>query len=568
MQRQPPVAPDDEIERYVRTYTSLLRSSGEVRIRALEESHAYSGSSLHAGALEPAPDVSAFAYAAARLPDEMPRIVRVVLGQSREVFETAGFEVRSWERVRTRGRRRPLRFDGERTLAVFIASESDIDDLVPILVAWQIEWNKLHARLAPLPEKAFSPPGPAALCSALAIAPEDLEALRQALRPEAFDAGLAELRAHPSDLRVRVLAPSYSQYQRAAQRWWSGVAPATLRAGKAHATPVYFVSSNTHAIANLVGGYARRHRDAIVRYACEKDPEALREPVEKAVESGDETLLLPLLYYLMRGWIHDAGGDSRMREVRAAEAEVGLVHLAEPGHILVDAQGVEIAKLSRDLLDPRLEMPGLEALRESDAYILNIDYPLGMAAYHLLSRVGQGVGELRGIYVMGKAATLNGRVGDVMLSSAVYDEHSRNTFLLRNAFTAASVRPWLRHGDVFDNQSALTVRSAFLQNRNYMNAFYRDGYTVLEMEAGPFLSACWELGWPTRVPSDEIVNVGGDGGLEIGLLHYASDTPYSRRQSLLSKSLSYFGVDSTYACAIAIVRRIFEREIERRRAGG
>lgn len=74
MQRQPPVAPDDEIERYVRTYTSLLRSSGEVRIRALEESHAYSGSSLHAGALEPAPDVSAFAYAAARLPDEMPRM--------------------------------------------------------------------------------------------------------------------------------------------------------------------------------------------------------------------------------------------------------------------------------------------------------------------------------------------------------------------------------------------------------------------------------------------------------------------------------------------------------------
>ena len=178
------------------------------------------------------------------------------------------------------------------------------------------------------------------------------------------------------------------------------------------------------------------------------------------------------------------------------------------------------------------------------------------------------MGELRGIYVMGKAATLNGRVGDVMLSSAVYDEHSRNTFLLRNAFTASSLRPWLRHGDVFDNQSALTVRSAFLQNPNYMNAFYRDGYTVLEMEAGPFLSACWELTWPTRVPSDEIVSLGGDGGLELGILHYASDTPYSRRQSLLSQSLSYFGVDSTYACAIAIVRRILEREIERQRQPG
>ena len=49
----------------------------------------------------------------------------------------------------------------------------------------------------------------------------------------------------------------------------------------------------------------------------------------------------------------------------------------------------------------------------------------------------------------------------------------------------------------------------------------------------------------------------------IGLLHYASDTPYSRRQSLLSKSLSYFGVDATYACSVAILRRVFAAEIAR-----
>ncbi|MFO0672859.1 MAG: hypothetical protein U0235_25135 [Polyangiaceae bacterium] len=102
-----------------------------------------------------------------------------------------------------------------------------------------------------------------------------------------------------------------------------------------------------------------------------------------------------------------------------------------------------------------------------------------------------------------------------------------------------------------------------------MNAFYHEGYTVLEMEAGPFLSACYELVHPTRIPHDEIVNLSSRAGFDIGILHYASDTPYSRRQSLLSKSLSYFGVDSTYACAIPIVRRIFEKEIGRvRNASG
>ncbi len=93
------------------------------------------------------PDVSAFAYAAGRLPETMPKIELVVLGQSHELFEAADFPVRTWQIARTRGRRRPLRWDGGRTLAVFIASVSDIDDLVPILTAYQIEWNKMHARL-------------------------------------------------------------------------------------------------------------------------------------------------------------------------------------------------------------------------------------------------------------------------------------------------------------------------------------------------------------------------------------------------------------------------------------
>ena len=38
-------------------------------------------------------------------------------------------------------------FDGRSTLAAFIASVSDIDDMIPMLTAYQIEWNKLHGRL-------------------------------------------------------------------------------------------------------------------------------------------------------------------------------------------------------------------------------------------------------------------------------------------------------------------------------------------------------------------------------------------------------------------------------------
>ena len=103
MDRQPPRAISDEIDLYIRTYYSLLRSSGDVRVRAFEEAHLYSRSSLHLGAENPEPDLAAFAYAAARLPGCIPRVRRIVLGQSLHQFASAGLEVEKWDVVRTRG---------------------------------------------------------------------------------------------------------------------------------------------------------------------------------------------------------------------------------------------------------------------------------------------------------------------------------------------------------------------------------------------------------------------------------------------------------------------------------
>jgi len=558
MERQPPVAPADEIDLYVRTYTSLLRSTGDVDVRAFEEAHAFSASSLHEAAMLLEPDVSAFAYAAGRLPLEMPCTKRIVLGQSHELFEAAGFDVRAWQIVKTRGRRRPLRYDGAGTLAVFIASASDIDDLVPMVTAYQIEWNKMHGRLRSLTAGTKRPE----VASALGLDEVSMNKLVEAFGGDRFEEAIRAVAAAPLDLKIRMLAASHSQYQRAAQRWWSGVEPATMRKAPRR-RPVYFVSSNTHAIANLVGGYARSHVEAIASWARRDNPENLARDVEDALAGSDDAHTASILYYLLRGWIHRDDSGDRIRQVRSFEELAGLSHLSTPGHVDVDAQVIEISRLDTKCLDPRLHVEGIDSLRASDAIILNIDYPLGMAAYYLLSRLGQGVGELRGVYVMGKAATLNGRVGDVSLSGVCYDEHSRNTFLFRNAFSTGDVAPYLRRGSVFDNQAALTVRSAFLQNRRYMTAFYRGGYTVLEMEAGPFLGAIYELIYPHALPRDEIVHLSDKTPFDVGFLHYASDTPYSRRQSLLSKSLSYFGVDSTYACAIAIVRRILQQEVAR-----
>src|SRR3954469_218142 len=139
----------DEVELYHRTYTTLLRSSGETRLRVLEPSHAAMNSSLHslAYSLEE-PDLGAFLYSLKRLPAMIWRASVIVMGQEAVVFERAGIgRIEDWDAVEAPARRRRW-FDSERgTLAVLLASTSDLDDVIPTLVAYQLEWNKLHALL-------------------------------------------------------------------------------------------------------------------------------------------------------------------------------------------------------------------------------------------------------------------------------------------------------------------------------------------------------------------------------------------------------------------------------------
>src|SRR5947209_16503142 len=80
------------------------------------------------------------------------------------------------------------------------------------------------------------------------------------------------------------------------------------------------------------------------------------------------------------------------------------------------------------------------------------------------------------------------------------------------------------------------------------------------MESGPYLNSVYEDQYLTRYPVGENINF-ARLPYDLGILHYASDTPYTRGKNLGAGSLSYFGMDSTYAATVAIVRRIFENEI-------
>ena len=483
MERQKPDTSTNEIDLYIRTYYSLLRSSGDVRVRAFEEAHSYSNASLHPNAGLATPDIAAFSYAAGRLPEQMPEIRRVILGQCDETFARFGYDVAAWPTLRTRGRRRQLRHDGGEILAAYIVSTSDIDDLLPILTAYQIEWNKMHRLLAEgralMPSQDEIETPRAQLADDFGVPPAEIERLFEALG-ERWQASLLALRSRPLDLTVRLLSGSFAEYQRAANLWWRGIETAAAWERHDRLPPVYFVSSNTHSLPNLLGGYALAHRELLRDTAQRENPDGIYTALEQALRADDAAA--DLLYFTLRTHLHTVPGARR--EVQRWDEAGGIRSVDNLAHVDVDAQVIELRRLRPEHFDARLRMPGLERLSASDAYIINIDYPLGMAAYHLLSRLGQGVGPLLGVYVMGKAATLNGQVGDVLISRAVHDEHSENTYLFPNVFAAQDIAPYLEQTNVLDNQKAVTSRGPFLQNNTYMGVFYREGYTVLEMEAG------------------------------------------------------------------------------------
>jgi hypothetical protein len=95
-----------------------------------------------------------------------------------------------------------------------------------------------------------------------------------------------------------------------------------------------------------------------------------------------------------------------------------------------------------------------------------------------------------------------------------------------------------------------------------MNVFYREGFTDIEMESGPYMSAIYEMWRPRRHPVNEIINY-YSLPFDLGVIHYASDTPLSKGRNLGAGNLSYSGMDSTYAATLAVLRRIFHVERER-----
>ncbi|MBI2616757.1 hypothetical protein HYW55_01325 [Candidatus Gottesmanbacteria bacterium] len=536
-----------EIEIYIRTYRSLLKSSGTVNIAQLIDAHIAAKPLLHEKGGTDTIDTSAFIYGLLRLPQVMSNVKKVILGQSLDVFKKHNvIKFSQLKEVEAPGRRRKMYFDGKEILYVYIASVTDVDDLITLLTSFQIEWNKFHEKLRHAKDTESE--------AKKHLSQDDISKMQKIWGKE-YPKFLQAIKYREVSFTVQLLSGSYVEYAKATQRWWDHIEN-QLKYLNFLSRPLYFVSSNTHSLVNLLLRHVLADEKLLIEYLYKTHDQTLLR-LWREINSGDFLANREnFLYYIAKKY----GKTHPEYEKRRTHLMTKLgIHVIPSSHYLdIDTQVIEVKKLAGLSLDPRLKLD-TKNLGKSDAVIVNIDYPLGWAAYQILTEIGQNVARIKGVYIMGKAATLNGQIGDILLPTTVFDQHTKNLYVFDNSLRASDFETIFKTGAVLSDQKTIAAKGTFLENGDLVKKWYQEGYTIIEMETGPYFNALYEFVFYNRYAENDFISL-TNAPFEIGIAHYASDTPYSKAKNLGVRNLSYEGVEPTYAISLAILKKIIERE--------
>ncbi len=552
----------EAIDLHVRTYRSALKSTLEVTVHSLTNYHLRLNPVLHPHGSDPnIVDFSALNYAIPRLPQKIDKTKKIIIGQTPEVFANAGFpDIASWPQVFALARRRTTHYHPRhRFLAMFVTSVSDIDDLVNLLIAYQVEWNKFHRLVASKYRSLKS--YKKAVTSGQIIADLDLDPVQwghflTTLGP-APSLRLRRLYLHSHDLRLQLLAGSWVDYAKTTQFWWNHVAASLPRQYDITHLPIYFVSSNTHSLANLYSSYPLKIQTSLLKFLRQNHPHLYS--VWQRVQSSELRLHSnDFLYFASKYYLQNPQHQQKFHSFLQKQS---FFTVPSTHYLDSTVQIFPVSQLAKTDLDPRLKITRPSRLAASSALVINIDYPLGFTAFHIFNKVLETCGEINGLYILGKAAVLNGEIGDIQIPRLVFDEHTQNSYLFKNCFN--TFFPFTnRQGSILTNQKAVSVLGTFLQNEALIQKYSENNLTVIEMESGPYLGAVTQAAYDQPAPKNTIIDL-NNAPFDIGIINYTSDTPYSQTRSLGVGNLTLNGVEPTYLASLAILQRIIHLEENR-----
>jgi hypothetical protein len=548
---------NQDTELFIKLYRSFLSSGGTLEIEQLISPYIDMKPFLHQKAGLGEIDSGAFIYSLLRLPNEIYKVKEIILAQSIQILKREGYDTQSWIELSAPARRRKMYFDGNNKLYVIINSVTDVDDLVCLLTAFQIEWNKLRNSLLFLKEPEFEKilnSRNFGYVNRFTKIDNTLWQKLYKILKENFEPTIRKVREFNVEFKVKLLRGSYIDYVNSTQEWFENIVKKTQYSDFKE-KPIYFVSSNTHSIVNNITGFVNSIEADLIKFMEENKMDDLLN-YYNSINLGK----LPgskenLLWYVLKKY--EAVNPNIKKQRLQRELELGIDSIEAKQVMDVNVQIIKVNKLNKSHLPDKIRA-NLDFLETSEAIIFNIDYPLGFGAYMILSTLLRNIQNIKGVYILGKASFLNGKLGDIALPTRVFDDHTKNTFVIKNAFTKEHFSEF-EAGSLLSDQHALSTKGTLLHPEETMKGYFIDGYTVIEMENGPYLNALYETIYYDRYPENTLRDM-LKSHIDLGIIHYASDTPFTKSVTLGTRSLGYDGIEATYVSSLAILRRIIEME--------
>ncbi|MEN8200474.1 MAG: hypothetical protein ABFR63_10435, partial [Thermodesulfobacteriota bacterium] len=286
-----------------------------------------------------------------------------------------------------------------------------------------------------------------------------------------------------------------------------------------HKRPLHVVSANMHSMSNIFYGAG-----------------FLRESGKDVAQN----------LYDMVADLRDSGDD-----LRKYASQFGFSYLVDSSESNIDVMVMDTAENKARNLHPSVQCD-FEYLQKEQPVIVVIDYAFGTQAFDIMDELlcpchleDETVSfHFESINIMGKAGTLPGKKGDIMLATAHVMEGTPNNYIVDNDLDVS---------DFDDNYPIhvgpmVTVLGTSLQNRDVLARFHTSNWKAvgLEMEGGHY----------QRAISAAIIQEHVTADINTRYAYYASDNPLREGESLASGPMGAEGIIPTYMISRVILQKI------------
>ncbi len=283
--------------------------------------------------------------------------------------------------------------------------------------------------------------------------------------------------------------------------------------------PVHVVSANMHSLRNLFygAGFLKEKTHAV--------PDDLYEMIMKIRDSSED--------------------------ITEYASQYGLSYLRDTSESNIDVMIIDTSKNKKSNLHKSIKCD-FDYLEKEQPIIVVIDYAFGTQAFAIMDEFlcpctmeEETVSfKIESVNIMGKAGTLAGNKGDIMLATAHVLEGSTNNYIVDNDLAVED----------FDKEYPIhvgpmvTVLGTSLQNRAVLERFHTSNWKAvgLEMEGGHF----------QRAISAAIIQGHVAKNIKTRYAYYASDNPIQNGQTLAAGSMGDRGIVPTYLISKVILQKI------------